>query len=113
MSIHNLIQIASNYSPFNVKIVNMESILKSDIFFFITSVSVVAVTIVFLTALFYFIKILRNFYKISKILKELSESADLELREMGQHIRQSRLFTFFFGKEKPKKENDRPTKKVI
>jgi len=91
----------------------MESILKSDIFFFITSISVVFISVVFLIALFYFIKILRNFYKISKILRGLSESADTELRDMGHHIRQSRLFTFLFGKEKTEKENDRPTKKVI
>ena len=91
----------------------MESILKSDIFFFITSISVVVISISFLIAIFYFIKILRNFYKISKILKNLSESADGELREMGHHIRQSSLFTFIFGKENNKKESDRHYKKSI
>lgn len=91
----------------------MESILKSDIFFFITSISVVVISIAFLIAMFYFIKILRNFYKISNILKELSESADSELRDMGHHIRQSPLFTLIFGKEKVKKETVKTSKKTI
>jgi uncharacterized membrane protein len=80
----------------------MESILKSDIFFFITSISVVVISLFFLIAIFYFIKILRNFYKISNILKNISEDTNTDLREMGHHIRQSRLFTFFFGKESKK-----------
>ena len=91
----------------------MESILKSDIFFFITSMSVVVITLFLIVALFYFIKIMRNFYKISEILKNYTESTDLELKAMGQHIRQSRLFTFLFGKEKIKKEPERSSKKSI
>ena len=91
----------------------MESILKSDIFFFITSISVVVISVGVLIAMFYLIKILRNFYKISNILKGLSENADSELRDMGHHIRQSRLFTLIFGKEKVRKEEARTSKKVI
>ena len=90
----------------------METILKADIFFFITSVSVVVITIVLLIAGFYFIKILRNFYKISEILKNYVENTENELREMAQHIRQSRLFTFLFGKEKVKKESEKSSKKI-
>jgi uncharacterized membrane protein len=82
----------------------MESVLKSDIFFFISSISVVVLTLFLLVALFYFIKILRNFYKISKILKNYTISTEKELHELGQHIRQSPIFTFIFGKEKQKEE---------
>lgn len=91
----------------------MESVLKSDIFFLITSISVVVLTLVFLIALFYFIKILRNFYKISTILKNYTEDTESELRDMGSHIRKSKLFTFLFGKEKVKKETERYSKKSI
>lgn len=80
----------------------MESVLKSDIFFFISSISVVVLTLFLLVALFYFIKILKNFYKISKILKNYTASTEKELHELGQHIRQSPIFTFIFGKEKNK-----------
>jgi hypothetical protein len=91
----------------------MESILKSDIFFFITSMSVVVLTLFLLVALFYFIKIMRNFYKISEILKNYTEKTENDLRDLGQHVRQSKLFTFLFGKEKVKKETERSTKKSI
>lgn len=91
----------------------MESLLRSDIFFFITSISVIIITVVLLIAGFYFIKILRNFYKISAILKNYTENTENEIREIGYHIRHSPLFTFFFGKEKVKREPERHSKKSI
>ena len=91
----------------------MESILRSDMFFIITSISVVIITLVFLVAGFYFIKMLRNFYKISKMLKDYTESTGEELRDMGHHIRTSPLFTFIFGKEKSRREPERSSKKSI
>jgi cell shape-determining protein MreC len=82
-------------------------------FFFITSISVIIISVFVLVALFYFIKMLRNFYKISTILKNYTESTEIELRDMGHHIRQSPLFTFLFGKEKNKREPERSSKKII
>jgi hypothetical protein len=81
--------------------------MKSDIFFFITSISVIITTLFLLVALFYFIKILRNFYKISDIFKNYTENADEELRRMGTQIRQSKIFTFIFGKEKESKKDQK------
>lgn len=91
----------------------MESILKSDIFFFITSIFVTIVGIITIIVGIYFIMLVRNFYKISKILKHYAESADANLRELGEQIRQSKLFTFLFGKEKAKKESSRRSTKSI
>jgi len=91
----------------------MESVLKADIFFFISSISVVIITLVLLVAGFYFIKILRNFYKISNILKNYTESAERELRELGDHVRQSPLFTFIFGRERVKREPAKRSTKSI
>lgn len=89
----------------------MESILRSDIYFFITSVSVIIISVFVLVALFYFIKMLRNFYKISEVLKNYTEDTDKSLKDMGNHLRQSPLFTFIFGKEKIKKEHSTESKK--
>ena len=91
----------------------MESILRSDIFFIITSISVVVVTVAILVALYYFIRILINFHKISTILKNYAENTGTELKDMERHVRQSPLFTFFFGKEKIKREPERSQKKTI
>jgi len=98
---------------FGGKIKNMESILRSDIFFFITSISVTIITIVFVIAGYYFIRMIRNFYKISKALRNYTKDTEKELREMGDYVRQSPLFTFIFGKEKSKKEPERSSKKII
>jgi len=91
----------------------MESILRSDIFFFITAIAVVVVTVFILVALFYFIRIMINFYKISKVLRNYTKETEMELREMGHHIRHSPLFTFIFGKERNKQEPERGSKKII
>ncbi len=91
----------------------MESILRSDIFFFITAIAVIIITVFILVALFYFIRMMINFYKISKVLRSYTKDTEIELREIGHHIRHSPIFTFIFGKERNKQEADRGSKKVI
>jgi len=49
---------------------SMESFIQSDIFFFITSVAVIVVTIFILTMLWYIIRILKNVRDVSEIVKE-------------------------------------------
>jgi hypothetical protein len=34
------------------------------------------------------------------------------MKDLGHHVRQSPLFTFFFGKEKVKREPERNSKKI-
>lgn len=90
----------------------METLLKADIFFLITSIFVILMTIVSVIVGIYFIKIIRNFYKISKILRQSTENIDSDLRELGNEIRESPLFTFIFGKRKSK-ETKNTSKKSI
>lgn len=78
----------------------MEPILQSQIFFFITSIFVVVLTVVLVIAGFYIIRILKNFSDISKTLKSAVDEAHGELGRMGEHVRESKLYTFFFGKKK-------------
>lgn len=75
----------------------MESFAKSDIFFMITSVSVVLFTFVFLIVGFYIIKIVRNASEISKTLKNTVNRIDGDFEEMGRNIKDSSLFSFLFG----------------
>lgn len=82
----------------------MESILKSDIFFFISSVSVVIITVIFIFVGFYLIKIMKNFSHISDRLKETVEGAASSLEEVGNDIKESIIFRFFFGKKKKSKK---------
>lgn len=51
----------------------MEELLKSDIFFFITSVSVVAVTVLIIIVLVYIAEILRDIRHVSKNVRKESD----------------------------------------
>lgn len=82
----------------------MESVLKSDVFFFISSIAVVIFTVIFIIVGFYFIKMMRNFSQISERLKSTVEGATSSLEEVGENIKESPIFTFFFGKKKKSKK---------
>jgi hypothetical protein len=78
----------------------MEPLLKSDIFFFITSVSVVLLTVIFIIIGVYLIKIMKNFSHMSETLKKTVDDTDDELRDIGVHVRESPIFTFIFGRKR-------------
>ena len=82
----------------------MESILKSEIFFFISSISVILITVIFVIVGIYLIKMMRNFSKISDRLKETVDGATLSLSEVGDNIKESPLFSFLFGKKRKTKK---------
>lgn len=78
----------------------MGTILKSEIFFFISSISVVLITVIFVIVGFYLIRIMRNFSHISETLKKTVDGAASSLEEVGDNIKESTIFKFFFGKKK-------------
>ncbi len=84
----------------------MQSIMKADIFFFITSISIVLLTVIFIIIGFYVIKITKNFSDISEKLKQSVDSATDELKDMGEHVRQSPIFSFIFGRPKKTKKRN-------
>lgn len=53
----------------------MDSIARSDMFFFVTTIVVVLIAFALLVIAFYIFKIVREFRKISQTLRELSEAA--------------------------------------
>jgi len=78
----------------------MESVLKSDIFFFITSISVCIITVVLLIAGYYIIRILKNIEDITKKIRKTVSAAESDIGEIGERITKSSLFSFFFGKKR-------------
>lgn len=88
----------------------MESLLKADIFFFITSIAVILCTIVFIIAGYYMIKTMKNISAISESLKNTVENTSSELAEMSEHVRDSAIFSFIFGKKKVKKATSKAKK---
>lgn len=84
----------------------MENILKLDIFFFITSVSIIITTVIFTIAGFYFIRMMRNLSKISDKLKRAADGVESNIEEIGEVVKESPIFTFIFGKKKSKKNKN-------
>ena len=78
----------------------MQGLLQSQIFFFVTTIFVIVLIIMFIICGFYIIRILKNFSDISKSLKNAVDEAHGELSRIGEHVRESKLYTFFFGKKK-------------
>ncbi|MEI7689066.1 MAG: hypothetical protein WCI91_02670 [Candidatus Nomurabacteria bacterium] len=81
----------------------MESILRSEIYFFISSISVIIITVILIIIGFYLIKIMRNFSIISERLKETVDGTATSLEEVGDSIKESYLFRLFFGNNKRRK----------
>lgn len=78
--------------------------MKSEIFFFISSISVVLITGVFIIVGFYLIKIMGNFSHISDRLKKTVDGAATSLEEVGNDIKESLVFKFFFRNKKKSKK---------
>jgi hypothetical protein len=66
----------------------MESILKSDIFFFITSVAVVFLALIFALILVYALRILRDVKQISTIAKDQAQKFSGDLDDLRMKIRE-------------------------
>ena len=81
----------------------METILKSEIFFFITSISVIIFTVVFVIAGYYFIRIMKNLSSVSDSLKRTVDNAESNIGEISEQIKESRIFNFVFGKKRKTK----------
>ena len=85
----------------------MEPILKSDIFFFISSISVVVLTILISIGVFYLIKILRDFSKISETLKQTASDLGEKVKNMQEDISKIPIIGFLFkSKQKKNKKHD-------
>lgn len=85
----------------------MEPILKSDIFFFISSVSVVVLTILLSIGVFYLIKILRDFSQISETLNQTASDIGEKVKNMQEDISKIPIIGFLFkSKQKKNKKHD-------
>lgn len=69
----------------------MESILKSDIFFFITSISVIILTFICAIVLFFGIKIIRHMLYVVKKIREESDNVSNDIQELRNKIKDNGL----------------------
>ena len=87
----------------------MSEVLQTNVFFFITSVAVVAVTILIGVALFYLVSILRNVRDISDKLKKGSDVLGKDLSEFRTVVKRDgvkarNIVEFFMDRLKTKRK---------
>ncbi len=89
----------------------MNPILQANIFFFITSVAVVLVSLLVVVLLIYLVLILKDFRKVSRKVREETDLIAMDINEARAHIKEkgaamSSAFDFFKnlrGKTKKKR----------
>jgi membrane protein implicated in regulation of membrane protease activity len=86
----------------NVKIGHMETIIKADIFFFITSIAVVVFTLSMIVVMFYVTRILKDMKHISETISRESDKlvGDIEsirevVKEEGGKVKN--IYDFFIS----------------
>lgn len=85
----------------------METFIKADIFFFVTTVAVVLLTIFLIIVLWYAIFALKSIKELGDELKENINTASTEVKEIILHIKESFLFNLLFTKNKNRKKRSK------
>jgi hypothetical protein len=88
------------------------SFLKADIFFFVTTLAVVAVTLILVVGLIYVVSILRTIKKISRTAQTGAETIVEGIQDAKNEIDKngfvpsaiSKIFTSLYKQTKPKKK---------
>lgn len=97
------------------------TIIKSDIFFLITTIAVIIISIGLAVALFYIIRVFKDLSILSKKTKEEGEKILEDVRIMREATENKGvslitklypLFSFFNSKSKPKTTVKKPVKRV-
>ena len=82
----------------------MNTLMNANIFFFVTTVAVIAFLILGSIAFCYFIGILKNIKKASDMLGEKIEAASEHADTLYHSIAESFIFNMFFGKKRKGKK---------
>lgn len=78
----------------------METFIKADIFFFLTSVAVIFAIALLVFVGYYLIQTLRNVRDVSEKLKNVATVAEEDFEHIHDQIRDTWLGSFLFGKKK-------------
>jgi len=78
----------------------MENLIQSDIFFFISSISFIILTVLLAVACIYIISILQDFKSVSRKIKNGADYAGEHVEELVENIEDSAFYKFIFGKKK-------------
>ncbi len=82
----------------------METLVKADIFFFVTTIAVVLVSIFLGVALYYAIVALRKIRELCDMVEKNIDTTNEELKGIISRIKESFLFNLLFAKKTLKKK---------
>lgn len=91
----------------------METVMKADIFFFISSIASVVLTVLLSVVLYYFIKAGRNLYNISEKLQDHFKESEEFVFDLKERLEGNMIFRLFFPPARKRKhpvEKDAKTK---
>jgi hypothetical protein len=84
----------------------MSSIVTSDIFFFITSLAVICLTVILSIAGIYLVRILKDFKEVSSKFKHMVTMTEGEFENIYTRLTESWIFKFLFSSKKPVRKRD-------
>lgn len=82
----------------------MDTLIESQIFFFISSIGFIILGIISLIILFYILRITRSFNRILKKLEKNIDSIGDSTKEILEEVRDSSIFHFLFKKKRKSKK---------
>ena len=82
----------------------MDTLMKADIFFFISSITSILMSLLVSIALFYLIKASRNLYLISKELQKHFKNSEEFILELKERLENNFIFKLFFPLDKSRKK---------
>jgi hypothetical protein len=85
----------------------METVMKADIFFFISSIASVVLVVLLSIVLFYFIKAGRNLYHISEKLQEHFKESEEFVLDLKDRLEENMIFRLFFPPARKRKHADK------
>ncbi|NTU67161.1 MAG: hypothetical protein HGB08_04545 [Candidatus Moranbacteria bacterium] len=85
--------------------------MKADIFFFISSIASIVLTLLLSLALFYFIKAGRNLYIITEKLHEHFKDSEEFVLDLRERLERNLLFRMFFPSMKPRRREKKTRKR--
>lgn len=74
----------------------METVMKADIFFFISSIASVVLAVLLSISLFYFIKAGKNLYLISEKLQNHFKESEEFVLDLKERLEDNMVFRLFF-----------------
>lgn len=85
----------------------METFMKADIFFFVTTIAVVVITAGIIFALFHLAQFLSTCNRIAKNIETSANEVSNDAKDMVARVKESFLFRLMFPEVKP------PTRKAL